>query len=388
MDVKAAVAEATPKVDPENRGAAFLLASITAIAALFTALGVTGGLVGRMARNHNVLTGAAFVAALFAVASGFVAAYISGKGKEKVFLNVGIGFYLLAGVFAVIAAVKVWGDQPPPRVAATVESSTRGDTLDLTVDSSGLDKGERIHLTVWPLLSERGAPTLPSGAPAPGAQYQYFTGGLPLYQSISGPDADGNVDFTAQAHLEPDHPSRVVVQAAVGNSSPDDCFQDKSNSGCVILDLGAPPRPQLVASWNRESTPRPILALTSSADNVAEGAVRLRVFGLQAGKQIRLADAQLAPDSSGSLNQTTDIRVPTGTQGVCAIASTIPEQGCPPSGQVPHQAIRACVGATKHQTPLGTDTSQTSGQKARRHCRRGYRVQRNQSTSWIRLSSP
>src|SRR3954447_5156747 len=108
QDAVEKVRSAAPSVSPENKGAAVLMASITGVGAILTALGVSGGLVGRMARNHEILSGLAFIAALLAVGMGFIAAYTGRAAREKTFLNRGIALFVIAGICAVWAGIGVW----------------------------------------------------------------------------------------------------------------------------------------------------------------------------------------------------------------------------------------------------------------------------------------
>src|SRR5438309_164 len=118
-----ATAAAKPKLDPENRGAAFLLGGLTVVTGIFTALGVTGGIVGRMARNEATLTTVGLSLTVSAVVVGAIAAYVLRRDQQRRALIVGLGLLLAAGVLAVFAGVHVWGDRTQPRLSASIGKS-------------------------------------------------------------------------------------------------------------------------------------------------------------------------------------------------------------------------------------------------------------------------
>lgn len=58
--------------------------------------------------------------------------------KKRFWFNLGLLFYLVAGGFAVWAAIAVWGDDTSPEVIAAAAPAGHGGAVDLTVKSSGL----------------------------------------------------------------------------------------------------------------------------------------------------------------------------------------------------------------------------------------------------------
>jgi hypothetical protein len=107
-----AKAAARPKLEPENQGAAFLLGGLTVVTGIFTALGVTGGIVGRMARNEATLTTVGLSLTVSAVVVGAVAAYVLRRDHQRRALMVGLGLLLAAGILAVLSGVHVWATVP------------------------------------------------------------------------------------------------------------------------------------------------------------------------------------------------------------------------------------------------------------------------------------
>ena len=71
-------------VGKDAKGAAgFLLAALPALGALLTALAISGDLIGRMARNHSLVTFGAFGCAALAVFLGAIAAYGLQEGSRE-----------------------------------------------------------------------------------------------------------------------------------------------------------------------------------------------------------------------------------------------------------------------------------------------------------------
>src|SRR5919206_394159 len=106
-------------VGKDAKGAArFLLAALPALGALLTALAITGDLVGRMARNHQYATFAAFGCAALAVFLGAVAAFglRAGSDAERRVLYAGLAVLGGALVFGVYAGVATWGDRVQPSI--------------------------------------------------------------------------------------------------------------------------------------------------------------------------------------------------------------------------------------------------------------------------------
>lgn len=206
--------------------------------------------------------------------------------------------------------------------------------------------------------------------------FSYTTGVEPLYQLVTGPDRNGNVDLSTVAHLPVNHPSLIVVEASTWPTELDDCLRNEK-SGCVFLDLGGPAKPQLSASLRRRKGD-PELILRTYASGIAERLLHFKVFAAMRGRTARIAGGSLAPDSEGTLDQKTDVAIPAGARSVCTIASTSPlgpsagVGGCPPKYHLPSSARNACGHRPKDVSLRG--------------CVEGIRLGLQQDTSWIRLA--
>lgn len=360
----------------QNKVAAALLAAITGVGTLLSAFGVSGNVIGRMVRDHPVLSACMYAFALLAVLAGLLALYRP-TAKKRFWFNLGLLLYLVAGGFAVWAAVAVWGDDTSPQVVAAAAPSGHGGAVDLTVKSSGLQNNQRLTLDIWPVETTATAAVSRLAGGAEGRpSFSYTTGVTPIYQLVTGPDGDGNVDLSTVAHLPVDHPSLVVVEASTGPTELDDCLSNEK-SGCVFLDLGAPAKPQLSASLRRRKGDRELI-LRTYASGIAERLLHFKVLATMRGRTARLAGGSLAPDSEGMLNQMTDVNIPATTRSVCAVASTSqlgPSAGvggCPPKYHLPSSARNAC----RHRPKSVSLQS----------CVKGIRLGLQQGTSWIRLA--
>lgn len=366
----------------ENRVAASLLAAITGVGALLSAIGVSGSVIGRMVRDHPVLSGFMYGFALAAVLAGLWGLYRPAepearKEKKRFWFNLGVLFYLIAGCFAVWAAIAVWGDDTSPEVVAAAAAAGDGGAVKLTVKSSGLQNNQRLTLDIWPVESTTAAAVSRlSGGAAEKPSFSYETGSAPLYQLVTGPDGDGNVDLSTVAHLPVNHPGEVVVEASTGATELDDCLQNEK-AGCVFLDLGGPAKPQLSASLRRRKGD-PELILRTYARGIAERLLHFRVLAAMPDRTARVASGSLAPDSEGRLDQRTDVTIPAAAKWICAIASTSPlgpgagVGGCPPKYHLPSSARRAC-----RSRPEGASLEP---------CLRAVKLGLQQGTSWIRLA--
>lgn len=361
----------------QNTGVAFLMASVTAVAALFTTLGVTGGLLGRMVRNHPELASVAAVAAVIATVLGVVGWMLKSKPVPQArVLSVGLLLFLVAAVAAIWAAVNTWGDEFAPRVTAVVEKGTRGELIALEVDAAGLEADERIQTSIWPVTEQRG-PAFSQQGQALNSQFKYKTGGLPLYQLINGPDADGNIDLSVKVPVPARHPPVVVVHSAIGEHTPDDCFEDESDSGCAILELGQAGRPQIDLDWEVASGGPDLLAIKVSASKVPEETVEVAVVGREEKRRPVLARARLAAGPDGELARSLEVPVADQIRAVCVAAATVEDVTCPPAVEPSEEQLELCIA-----------TIQPAGKDRRQRCLDAIGANLNRSATWLRLPSP
>jgi hypothetical protein len=373
----------------KNKGSAFLLTSLTFIAGIFAALGVSNGTVSNMVRNHGCWAGAAIFLGAVAVLAGVWARTKKDEPKKQSYwIFAGLVLLLAAALCAVRASVLVTGDETAPRLTAFVEPSSRGDVINLGVQTAGLKHDERVDLAVWPVLSEGEASSLPSTGGTASASYEYATGGVPIYRSILGPSGDGDVNIEHTASLPTDHPPTVLVQAEVGEAKPNDCLDPDSRAGCVFLDLGDPGRPRLALRRKRGAQgPQGPLTLRISANDIAGQTVFLSVFANGIGKGHQVMRAEYAPDPAGNLHEKPMLRLPAGTHTVCAVVNTITTQSCPPLTTPSFPVLNQCITSIEGKPPLG-DEKPTTREQAYHRCVASYPRTERRSTSWIRVRLP
>ena len=179
----------TPETGPAdaNTGAAFLVKSFSAIAAILAILGVSGGVTGRMIRNEAVATGIAIGATSLAVLMGVIGGMFKDNAdRQWKFLAAGLILFVVATGATVVAGVGVWGNRPAPNVAVSVTSTRRGDLLRLAVKDSGLKSTDRLSLAVWPLAGQSST-EVTSGDEPTRSEYSYSAGAIPTPKATSKP---------------------------------------------------------------------------------------------------------------------------------------------------------------------------------------------------------
>ena len=144
------------RVAEQNEGVAFLLKSVAAVTAIFTALGITGGVIGRMARNHDLATFLALGLAVAAVSIGVVATVLGHVGWQRRLLYLGLAAFPPARHSQSSLPCATWNDPVAPRVTASSEETTRGPVIVLDADAAALESEQRLTTTIWPLGEIRG----------------------------------------------------------------------------------------------------------------------------------------------------------------------------------------------------------------------------------------
>jgi hypothetical protein len=307
-------------VGKDAKGAAgFLLASLPALGAVFTALAITGDIVGRMARDHPIASFAAFGSASFAVFLGAVAAFglREGSRAERIAVDVGIGMLGAGLVVGVYAGIRTWGDRTEPSIAVR---ATGASTVAVTVRDSGLRSDDHVGVEVDQLLRVE-----------PASGKLRWKVGQPLYSASLGPDGSGKLDHTFTLTLPAGDFDDLGAQAWIG-AGPRPC--NTKTTGCVRVHI--PHRqewPQLAATW--ETYVRaPRLLVTLRARNLTIGgepSIKLRAYGLAPGQPYRtLAEWSLAPDADGRFDRRVAVVVGHAFTDVCVVASTSTrEPPCP-----------------------------------------------------------
>jgi hypothetical protein len=213
-------ADPAPSDDPTvvlNRLAQLALALIPAFIA---ALAAIGGATGGLARLLRDQTGVAVVAmglvllslAFAALARGVSTSRTPGpsgvapglvvRPAVKAALLFGSGLLLFTGLFiAVTAQIGVMGTSQAPQISGSVAYRGRDVVVSGEIKASGVRSVDRITIYSYQTNDDADSTDKPQ-----------------LYQSSSGPDANGAVDVPLQlvVHNGPDWPQLVVITAVLG----------------------------------------------------------------------------------------------------------------------------------------------------------------------------
>lgn len=300
-------------VGKDVKGAAgFLLAALPALGAVFTALAITGDIVGRMARDHPVASFGAFGSAALAVFLGAVAAFAlrEGSSGERIVVHIGLAILGAALVFAVYAGVRTWGDRTEPSISVR---ATHGPSVVVSVRDSGLRSSEHVGVEVDRLVRVRDT-----------QGKLHWRTGEPLYSASLGPDASGKVDHTIDLTLPVGDFDDLGARAWVGDASKP-CYARGNTTGCVRVHI---PRrqewPQLAVTWETfVRAPRLLVRLAARNLSSPKRPMTLRVYGLAIGQPTRtLAEWALAPDADGRFDRRLAVVVGHSYSDVCVVAST------------------------------------------------------------------
>jgi hypothetical protein len=305
-----------PRFLPVGKGvkgaAGFLLAAIPALGAVLTGLAITGGLIGRMARDHPLASYGAFGLAVLAIFAGAVAAFAlrQGSAEEKVAVYAGLALVAGSLLFGVYAGVQTWGDRAQPSIMLTPKA---GQTVAVAVRGAGLRSSDRIVVEVEQLVRA-----------ADDAGRLTWKAGQPLYGASLGPDADGEIAYSVDIPLPAGDYDDLGARAWVGDE-PRECYARGSTTGCVRVHVPRPQeRPQLSVAW--ETFVRaPRLAIRLKARNIPQRPPRsmtLRVYGITAEHTRRnLAEWSLAPDADSAFDRRLAVVVGHAFTDVCVVAS-------------------------------------------------------------------
>jgi hypothetical protein len=306
-----------PRFLPVGKGlkgaAGFLLAAIPALGAVLTGLAITGGLVGRMARDHPLASYGAFGLAVLAIFAGALAAFAlrDGSREERTAVYAGIGCVVGSLLFGVYASVQTWGDRAQPSITLIPKS---GHTVAVGVHGSGLRSTDHIVVEVEQLVRA-----------ANDAGRLTWKPGQPLYGASLGPDGAGEVAATVNVTLPAGDYDDLGARAWVGDE-PKPCYAGGNTTGCVRIHVPRPQeRPQLAVFW--ETFVRaPRLAVRLTARNLPQRPSRsmaLRVYGVNAdGSRRMLAEWLLAPNADGEFDRRLAVVVGHAFADVCVVAST------------------------------------------------------------------
>jgi hypothetical protein len=306
-----------PRFLPVGKGvkgaAGFLLAAIPALGAVLTALAITGGLVGRMARDHPLASYGAFGLAVLAISAGALAAFAlrDGSRAEVIALYGGLAAVIASLLIGVYAGVRTWGDRVQPSITLTPKGAR---TVVVTVRDSGLRSTDHILVEVEQLVRAANDDGRLTWEP-----------GQPVYGASLGPDGDGDIAASVNVQLPPGDYDDLGARAWVG-AEPKPCYASRNTTGCVRIHVPRPQdRPQLAVNWETfVRAPRLLVRLTARGlPQHPARSMALRVYATAAdGSRRTLAEWSLAPNADGDFDRRLDVVVGHAYATVCVVASS------------------------------------------------------------------
>lgn len=274
------------------------------------------------------------------------------EAEARNFFRAG-AFAFLIGMGTVLAAIILQArEQPRPTITAKLMTVEGQESLETSIKASGLRGEEHLRLLMEGILPPHqgadGRVTFNKRTGAP----QYYR--VPLYFSVLGPNASGDIDYTVQAPLARRFDS-IQVRAWVGDlaDEPEDCFrrvepkrdlpEDAKLPGCVTIRV--PVRatlPVLALRWSARSK-KPVLIVSLDAKDmpltVPDVSIRqtvlarstlmlVRAYGLASSSSSTDEDEELfvsllSPDRAGTVTQSFRIAVPRRFTAVCVAAAPI-----------------------------------------------------------------
>jgi hypothetical protein len=363
------------------------------LTAALTAFGVTTGTVDRVERNHAVLfwIGCFFIfgAIIFAVigltlpaderSSDPPPAPLPPKTRlqrlvrflrARHLFRLGAVAFLLGMCFVLAAIIRQAREQPRPSITAKLATVEGQERFETSIKAGGLKGSEHLRMYVEGILPPHQGPQgkliLGKSTNAP----EHFR--VPLYFSVLGPDASGDVDYTVQLPL-PRRFESIQVRAWVGDTAgnaPEDCFRsvdfkvptepptrsstdfvtdekettkEEKFPGCLTFRV--PFRaalPLLAASWKSPRSKKPVVVVSLDAKDVpltvpdvSKGVtvlarptlMAIRIYGLAERSTTDVGEelffSLIGPDREGTITRSFRIAVPRRYRAVCVAAALV-----------------------------------------------------------------
>jgi hypothetical protein len=252
-------------------------------------------------------------------------------------LIAGLVCFALAGILAVLAAVRTPADDEFPSITAGFTSGERP-ALTVSIKGAGLTSTEDLDIHI-------------EGASGRDPKVEPTT--QRLYTTRLGPSPSGHVDTAIEVPMTPGTYDRIIIKAWV--NQPPKCqpfveVEKESEPGClIVLVPSSANRPQLIATWGDSSSQHEVLVVKlTGRDLRVDKSIALNVVGaLRKGNQRQrtLAQSVLVPNSLGALESSWRIPVTQDFSQVCVAAITVapPDSprdfrklaalGCPPTAR-------------------------------------------------------
>jgi hypothetical protein len=259
-------------------------------------------------------------------------------------------FAFLIGMGAVLGAIILHArEQPRPSITAKLTTVEGLEHFDSSVKAGGLQSHEHLRVLVEGILPPyQGA----EGKAPLNKDKVVFHYRIPLYFTVLGPNASGEVDYNVQLPLARRFES-IQVRAWVGEeveNEPDSCFRPAAFAGKIklpgCLTIRVPVRaslPVLGARWKAPRAKRPTLVVSVDAKDVPltipdvslgltvlnrPTLMVVRIYGLGSSSSSTEADDELflslmSPDRAGTIERSFRIAVPRRFTAVCVAAGPV-----------------------------------------------------------------
>ena len=306
--LKETVKKAVPPA--ELKPSTYTLVAVGTLTGLLVTLGIKDGTLERMLREHTrwslVAFGFAVAAVVFTVWSFTYSGTRETRAKKR-WQRAAI-VALLISLFAGIAgAIALHSDRSPPRITAVSKLRADGSTaVEIKVKHEKVSPGQHMFVLVEHLQWRGGSAYTPI---------------RPLYQTSSGADTNGLIDFAFAVPLPPDLSDNdyIGVKAWTGENAEDCDVPRGFRTACTEIRVSrTPERPQLRLAWKDRRT----LRMTVAGRNISTQTISLLAVAIEPAPRRPLLKWSLAPSLHGRFSRTMSVRVPAKTSRVCVVVST------------------------------------------------------------------
>jgi hypothetical protein len=218
----------------------FLVGSLASLVAILAALQITNDVVARMARNEPEKTAAMFGLIVFAIGCGAAVAALA-KPAKTILGWIGLAAVVGGMSVAIWAALEVHGVEDAPLVSASLATSGESPGVTMSINATGVEDDEVVHIEVRGLRKDARARLAPYGET--------------LYSAAVGPNPNGDVDQDISTRLPSSEAEYVQARAWIGDKKSSSCLAPNQDdrTGCVLIKLAGPSPPEIAASMAKQS---------------------------------------------------------------------------------------------------------------------------------------
>lgn len=301
-----AISRATPKIEqPADQRTGWLVAALSAIAALLSAVGIGTGDVGHVLSNESWQAVTTFALVMLGAVLGVAAGWATDNPTAQHWLlRVSTFAFAFAVGAAVWTGIAFAQEEPEPSITAGISGSLGHSQLHFEVKDSGLRSTESMIVKVRALTTN-----------------SMTKNATPLYTAALGPDSKGSVDRVGEVAVPPAPVTDLEVQAWV--KTPHNCLKENvvASTGCTTVHLTRLfERPQLTISWRNPRHGGAGLFIALTARDIAEHRAVLRV--VDTARHRTLLIARWPASATGNVNKAITAIIPASVHELCVAAST------------------------------------------------------------------